>query len=150
MTDLRAKYGMKQTEKADFLHTSGYAKAQSGEGIGAAAASDASFATRRAIEDQRKYVQGYKNSRLLQGLHAYSHAKTYVPPIEKPANTFRGRGALAPADQPAQRSSDLSSTPSTTSAMNGYAARANTFGGRPNTPSFSPTPRPNPISRPSK
>ena len=130
MVDIRAKYGMKGTKKADFLHSSGYAKEQSGDNIGSA--STATFATRNAIEEQRKFVQEYRNAKILQGIRGYEKAKSYVPRVEKTAGVARGRGSL-------QGSSDLSSTPSTGSAM---AARANAPTGpiRPTGPTITSPP----------
>lgn len=109
MTDLRVKYSLKNTKKADFLHSSGYAKAQNGNKIGAS--DQASFEARQAIENHRKYVRKYHNSKLLQGVRGFEKAKTYVPRVEKTADVARGRGTLTP-DQPSKNSP---ATPSTTS-----------------------------------
>lgn len=103
MGDLRVKYGIKGTKKADILHSSGYAKEQSGDNVGAAGV--ASFAARSAVNEQRKYVREYRNARLLQGIRGLERAKTYVPRVEKASNAARGRGSLT------QKSSDLSSVP---------------------------------------
>lgn len=46
--------------KKDFLHTSIYAKAQSGSGIGAA--STESFEKRKKIEKNRETIRGYRDS----------------------------------------------------------------------------------------
>lgn len=104
MVDIRAKYGTKNTKKADFLHSSGYAKAQSGKNIGSATSS-ASFATRTAIENQRKYVQKYRNSKILQNARAFERVKSYTPRAEKPTTTVRGRGSLTKPQKPVDNSS---------------------------------------------
>ena len=145
MADIRAKYGMKNTEKSDFFHTSVYAKAQDNSDIGAAS-DPASFATRQALDEQRKYIQKYRNSRLIQGLRAYDRVKSYTPRVENSADVARGRGSLTPDTTPAQRTNSLSSTPSTSTTMQGAAANiTRNFSGRANTPSSPTRPRP-PIS----
>ncbi|MBR3172835.1 hypothetical protein IKF21_02930 [Candidatus Saccharibacteria bacterium] len=50
-------------ESKDVVHSSAYAQAQNAEGIGAA--STQSFATRRAIEQNRKMVRGYRDSKVV-------------------------------------------------------------------------------------
>lgn len=119
MVDIRSKYGMKRTKKADFLHSSGYAKEQSGDNIGSAG-KQVSFATRSAMEEQRKYVRKYRNAKLLQGVRGFERAKTYVPRVEKVAGVSPGRGSLT-------------DTPSTGAAM---GARSQ----KPLGPSISSTP----------
>lgn len=154
MTDLRVKFGIKNTEKADFFHSSGYAKAQSGENIGSTASptfratpgttpanttfsvsnpdantpvtpvtpsSTATAAADQALNSQPRYVQQYRHSKIMQGLHPYNHLKSNVPQVDRVANTARGRGTLG-SYEPSQRSSDLSSTPSTGTAMSARAA----------------------------
>jgi hypothetical protein len=72
------KYVMRNEEKKDILHSSGYAKMQVGNNMGAA--STETFAERQAIESRRKYVQGYRNALVVGGLKPMGMAKTYVPP----------------------------------------------------------------------
>ena len=50
-------------ESKDVVHSSAYAQAQNSEGIGAA--STQSFATRQAIEQSRKMVRGYRDSKVV-------------------------------------------------------------------------------------
>lgn len=57
-----ADYVIEHENRADFKHSSGYAKAQSGDNFGAA--SVASFEARKALNDSRKFVPGYKRSKI--------------------------------------------------------------------------------------
>ena len=72
------KYVMKDDKKSEILHSSVYAQAQSGENIGAAAGG-IDVAKRNALEKQRKFVKGYRDSSLMQGVRGVEHAKKFVP-----------------------------------------------------------------------
>jgi hypothetical protein len=63
------------------FHSSAYAAAQAGGRM--AVGSDLSFAERKKIEDQRKHIQAYHNSRLIGNAGPPSMAKTYTPPALK-------------------------------------------------------------------
>lgn len=63
------------------MHSSGYARTQSGGNLGAAGAED--FATRKTLETQRKYVQKYKNSRLMNSYYGPQRARTNQAQMEK-------------------------------------------------------------------
>jgi len=67
-----------KTQTADVLHTSAHAQAQNSESFGAA--STESFAQRRTVEEQRKFVRGYNNSRIIGGAANVPRAKTFTPP----------------------------------------------------------------------
>ena len=56
------KYVMKEEQGQDFLHSSAYAKNQSGESIGAAGAGTESFQRRQEMD--RKFVGGYGDSKI--------------------------------------------------------------------------------------
>lgn len=77
----------KDNKREEIFHSSGYGAAQSGGGVGAA--SGESFAQRQAIEKQRRFVQGYKNSQIMRQQHGLMRAKTYTP------RTEGGTGAVA-------------------------------------------------------
>ena len=82
MENLALKYLRKRSNKADFLHTSSFGKAQSGSGIGAA--SSQSFNTRMAINQNRRVVRGYGDSRIVTGTrYTNSRAKTYTASEDK-------------------------------------------------------------------
>ena len=57
------KAATKREGRADFLHSSGYGQAQSGENIGTAGAGE-SFRTRQGMERRRQYIRNYKSSRI--------------------------------------------------------------------------------------
>ena len=76
-------YAMKHVDKGEVIHSSGYAQAQSGGNVGAAAGANASFAARQALEQQRKYIQGYRNSRIMNSFYGVQRAKTYTPPSQR-------------------------------------------------------------------
>lgn len=59
----------------DVMHSSGYAVAQNENTFGAAGAQ--SFTMRQKIEQQRKFAQGYRNSRIAQGVNWMPKAVTY-------------------------------------------------------------------------
>ena len=76
-------YAMKHVDKGEVFHSSGYAQAQSGGNMGTAAGADASFAARQALEQQRKYIQGYRNSRIMNSFYGVQRAKNYTPPSQR-------------------------------------------------------------------
>lgn len=71
-----ADYIISHEDRENFKHSSGYAKAQSGDNFGAA--SIASFETRKALNDARKFVPGYKNSKIGAAKLAEIKPKVYV------------------------------------------------------------------------
>ncbi len=72
------KYLIKD-KKEDVFHTSGYAKAQNGDNIGAASAE--SYAVRVNINQNRKRIRNYSDSRLVAGARMNApKAKVYEPP----------------------------------------------------------------------
>lgn len=72
-----ANYAVKHTDRQDFMHSSGYAKTQNGGSFGAA--STESFAVRQSIEEQRKFIKGYRNSRIMNDFYGVQRAKTVRP-----------------------------------------------------------------------
>jgi hypothetical protein len=70
-----------KTQKDDVLHTSAHAQAQNAGNFGAA--STETFGQRRSIDEQRKFVRGYYNSRIMNG-HAGNapRAKVFTPPAK--------------------------------------------------------------------
>ena len=68
------KYVMKRAKDGDYLHSSGYARAQSGSNIGATGA-------KRADVVERKFVEGYDSSRVMRERKVGGERpKTYTPP----------------------------------------------------------------------
>ena len=72
---------MKNDRKADIMHSSGYAKVQNGQGLGVTSADD--FATRKTLDSQRKYVQKYKNSRIMRNYYGAQRARTVEAQVER-------------------------------------------------------------------
>ena len=72
-----ARQWLTRNDKAENLvHSSGYAKEQSGANIGAAGGE--SFAERQALEQKRQFIQSYKNSQLAsRRQNRYDRAKSY-------------------------------------------------------------------------
>ncbi len=83
--DLAAEFVIKHDDKADFMHSSGYAKVQNKESFGVAGA--ASFEARKALDEQRKYVRGYKSSQIGARRYAGLKPETYKPEVSKPEKT---------------------------------------------------------------
>ena len=73
-------YVMKNDDKSEIFHTSGYAQAQSGANLGAAGGGDtASFAKRQALDAERQLVKNYRDTSLMQGAHNKDYkAKVYT------------------------------------------------------------------------
>lgn len=66
-------------EKKDIFHSSAYAKAQSGETIGAA--STESYQVRVNMNQNRQVVRGYRDSKIMADANKNApRAKIYTPP----------------------------------------------------------------------
>lgn len=73
---IAADYVIEHEDRASFKHSSGYAEAQSGDNFGAA--SVVSFEARKAINESRKFVPGYKRSKIGASKLAELKPKKYV------------------------------------------------------------------------
>lgn len=81
-----------KTQTTDVIHSSGYARSQNAGNFGSV--SSETFSQRQAIQEQRKFVRGYNNSRIIGGGAGVQRAKTYTPPPPKaPPSSSR----MAPA-----------------------------------------------------
>jgi len=80
-----------KTQTTDVMHTSAHAEAQNAGGFGSAAGE--SFAQRRSVEEQRKFVRGYNNSKIIGGATVPERAKTYTPPTKTMGAPALGGGA---------------------------------------------------------
>ncbi len=86
------KYVMKD-KKEDVFHSSAYAKAQSGEGIGAA--STLGYQARVNLDRNRTAVRGYGESEIMTGAKANGpRAKVYTPP-EGTNNNMTNRAMMS-------------------------------------------------------
>lgn len=72
---LLLKYAMKNDKKEEIFHSSGYARAQAGQNFGAAGNGE-TFDTRKDIETDRKYIQGYKHSRITNEYRSMQRARS--------------------------------------------------------------------------
>ena len=71
-------YTVQHQDRSDFFHSSGYATAQNGDGIGVAAGGRAdSFAARQRIEQNRQHIRGYHDSQIGNARWAGCEAKQY-------------------------------------------------------------------------
>lgn len=75
-------YANKNLKKEEVFHSSSYAQAQSGGEFGAAGGEGASFAARRALDEQRKYIQGYRNAKIVNSFYGLQLAKAWKPKSE--------------------------------------------------------------------
>jgi hypothetical protein len=73
MVNPALKYVMRHKGKGDILHSSGHARLQGGERMGAL--STRSFAERQAIEAKRKYIKGYRHARIVGGGGGHGRSK---------------------------------------------------------------------------
>ena len=107
---------MNVRDKSKVFHTSGYATSQNGANFGAA--STESFAERRSVDENRKFVQRYNNSRILNNAYGVERARKYVPRTGAGSSVgtgggiaSAGRGATpspaAPTTPPARRSAPI-------------------------------------------
>lgn len=72
------KYVMKDDKKEDIFHSSAYGVSQNGQGMGVA--STESFSTRQQINNNRQFVQGFKDSGIVRSMPGAPRAKAYEPP----------------------------------------------------------------------
>ena len=77
-------FAMKNDKKEEFFHTSGYAEAQNGANIGTAS-TGLTMAERKAIEEKRKFVSKYNDSKMFAETLSLRHAKKYDPNTAAPA-----------------------------------------------------------------
>lgn len=115
---------MNVRDKSKVFHSSGYARSQSGASFGVA--SSESFAERRTVDENRKFVQKYNNSRITNRAYGVERARTYIPRTGTTSGSANSLGA--------NRGIGTSSV-----------ARTSRLGGAPATPATPPTRRSAPI-----
>ena len=84
---------MKVKNKAKVFHSSGYARAQSGENFGAAGGMGESFKVRQTIEEKRKFVRGYNNAKIMNEAYAFERARSYIPRTGRSGGGAKGAAA---------------------------------------------------------
>lgn len=124
---LLLKYAMKNDKKEEIFHSSGYARAQAGDNFGAAGGE--TFDARRDIETDRKYIQGYKNSRITNEYRSLQRAKSMAgAAVSSINNSDGGRGTANPMDTAISRAKQTSSEP------RGFGIRGTRAGGASSAP----------------
>ena len=88
---LQRKFDVEKAEKSEIFHSNGAAEAQN-KGIGTASVG-LTMAERKAIEEKRKFVQKYNNSKIFSSTYGLRHAKKYVPRTEGGANALFDSGS---------------------------------------------------------
>lgn len=106
---LLLKYAMKNDKKEDIFHSSGYAKSQSGSNFGAAGGSGETFSARRDIDAERKFIQGYKNSRITNEYLGVQRAKKLASTAIAKANSHNSSETANPMDIAMTRAKETSS-----------------------------------------
>lgn len=119
--NLAADFAIRHDDPEDFKHSSQYAKAQSGDNFGSA--SLVSFEARKALDQSRKYVGGYKSSQI--GARRYSGLKPEV---------YKAEVGPAEVNKPGQSGSSLRYSGPATALTRKSSLRARL----PGTPRVSP------------
>jgi hypothetical protein len=86
---LAREFSVKHSNEAEVFHSSSFGQVQSGENIGTAAVA-MTMDNRKSIEEQRKYVRKYNNSKIVNSTYGLRHAETYTPRTEGGARSLYG------------------------------------------------------------
>ena len=81
------EFAMKNDKKDEFFHSTSYASAQNEGNIGVAS-TGLTMAERQAIEEKRKFVKKYNNSKIFESTFGLRHAKKYTPRTEGGQNAL--------------------------------------------------------------
>ena len=81
-------FDVEKAEKSEIFHSNGAAKVGN-KGLGTMSV-ELTMAERKAIEEKRKLVQKYNNSKIFSSTWGLRHAKKYVPRTEGGANALYG------------------------------------------------------------
>ena len=84
MVDIFSKYVMKDENKSEVFHSSAYGQAQNGEGLGSA--STESFEARRSQDQNRQFIQGYNNSKVMGSAFSPAARPATVKPGDIPTS----------------------------------------------------------------
>jgi hypothetical protein len=84
---LARKFAMKNDKKDEFFHSSAYGSSQNEGSIGTAS-TGLTMAERKAIEEKRKFVQKYNNSKIFESTYNLRHAKKFIPRTEGGENAL--------------------------------------------------------------
>lgn len=114
----KIKAGTRGETRADYLHSSGYAKAQSGSKIGVSSLQ--SFKDRQILEGNRRYVRSYRESKM--GTQADNNKRAWTS--DKSADFARryGRGIFG-SGATAETTNTVERTPVSAKQRNPIAER---------------------------
>ena len=84
---LAREFAMKNDKKDEFFHSSAYGSSQNEGNIGTAS-TGLTMEERKAIEEQRKFVKKYNNSKIFESTFNLRHAKKFVPRTEGGENAL--------------------------------------------------------------
>lgn len=84
-----------------FFHTSGYARALNGGSIGSSGGSAETFAARQAIEEKRRFVKRFNNSRVVNDGNALRRvSSTVLTGVKNTMSTREQLSRSAPRPRP--------------------------------------------------
>ena len=124
-------------EKDEVFHSSAFAKAQNAGNIGAA--SSETFTARRSLDQNRQFVRGYNDSRLVNTPNPALRAKAYDPTA---APRFTSRTSDVQASMRAATAANAATTGINRSATLGTARPSAMGAARPAAPAMSRPPMP--------
>lgn len=81
------EFATKNDKKDEFFHSTTYASAQNAGNIGTSS-TGLTMEERKAIEEKRKFVKKYNNSKIFESTYSLRHAKKYVPRTEGGENAL--------------------------------------------------------------
>ena len=81
------EFTLKNDKKDEYFHSTAYASAQNGGNIGTSS-TGLTMDERKAIEEKRKFVKKYNNSKIFESTYSLRHAKKYVPRTEGGENAL--------------------------------------------------------------
>lgn len=81
------EFTLKNDKKDEYFHSTTYASAQNGGNIGTSS-TGLTMDERKAIEEKRKFVKKYNNSKIFESTYSLRHAKKYVPRTEGGENAL--------------------------------------------------------------
>lgn len=84
---LAREFAMKNDQKNEFFHSSAYGTVQNEGSIGAAS-TGLTMEERKAIEEKRKFVKKYNNSKIFESTFNLRHAKKFIPRTEGGENAL--------------------------------------------------------------
>ena len=113
MVDIFSKYVMKDEDKSEVFHSSAYGQAQNGASMGSA--STESFEARRSQDQNRQFIKGYNDSKVMGSAFSPAARPATVQPGDLP--TSRVSNASRPGVTPTSSAMSARSAMPTRGAM---------------------------------